>query len=78
MFSVVIISLSLKYSIFLIMKAVSAQCLTVGNPKSTVKEITYNHSTQKPQLTPSIWIHCLSIVLRFLLRSAHPQLYKKV
>lgn len=61
------------------MKAVSAQCLTVGNPKSTVKEITYNHSTQKPQLTPSIWIFTVLVLYYvFLLRSAHPQLYKKV
>ena len=61
MFSVVIISLSLKWSIFLIVKAVSAQCLTVGNQNSTVKETAYSHSTQRPQLTPSIWTFTVSV-----------------
>lgn len=38
------------------MKAVSAQCPTVGNQKNTMKKKKpYSHSTQKPQLTPQVW-----------------------
>lgn len=59
------------------MKAVSAQCLTVGNQNSTVKETTYSHSTQRPQLTPSIQTFTVSVSYCFPLKKCTPTVILK-